>query len=185
MRWSSSPENSAGVLRPERYFSNSPRPARKDSGLDRGGCQSETRSFGTQKRKPRKPRQFTMLRVSLLKDFVILQEFTDLGEEVILLVVVVRLDKFVPGERVSDEICLVLLTKAYSLMPDRVVATDNAVVQQGHMGCARGEDVGLLGLELGSGNQLHRGIRPGIGGCLRSHGEGCATEQKPNHQDGY
>jgi len=71
------------------------------------------------------------------------------------------------------------------LVPDRVVAADDAVVQQGHMGCARGEDVGLLGLELGRGNQLHRGIGPGVGGCLRSHGEGRATEQKPDQQDGY
>jgi len=50
-----------------------------------------------------------MLLVGLHKDGLVAQHLLDLGEQGGLLVVVVRLDKLVPGEGVADKVGFVLV----------------------------------------------------------------------------
>lgn len=104
----------------------------------------------------------TMLLVCFCKNGLVLQQFLDLGEERGLLIIVVRLDKLDPGKAVTGKVGPVSFGHDPSLVVDGVVAAEDRVVwvvisaihsvrsgicrahtQQGHVGCARGEEVGL------------------------------------------
>ena len=119
---SSSPEKSAGLLRPVRYVSNSARPPRKDSAV-RKPCQP---AFG--RPSARFPQELTMLLMSFPKYRFVPQQLLDLGEERGLLVVMVRLDKLEPGEAVPNKVGLVLVENERGLVVDGIVATEDRVV---------------------------------------------------------
>ena len=122
----------------------------------------------------------TMFLVCLLKHRLVLQQLLNLCKQRLFLIVVMRLDKLVPDQRISDEVGLVVVEKVGGLLIDGVVAAEDRVVEEGHVGSTRGKDVGLFGLELRRRDELHRTIGPGLGGCDRSHIVGCATEEKAN-----
>jgi len=84
-----------------------------------------------------------MLVVRLLKNGLIVQHLLHFGKQILLLVVVVRLDKLVPREAVPDERCLVFVEDVGRLLVDRVVAAEDRVVQKGHVRRTGREDVGL------------------------------------------
>lgn len=84
-----------------------------------------------------------MLLVSCGPDRIITQQVLDLGEQIILLIVVVRLDEAEPCLRVSNEGGLVGVLNVRGLEVDGVEATDDGVVQKTHVGCTSREEVGL------------------------------------------
>lgn len=124
-----------------------------------------------------------MLLVRLFKDGLVLQQLLHLGEERLLLVIVVGLDEFVPDQSISDKIGLVLVQEVWCLLVDGVVAAEDRVVQERHMGCAGRKDVGLFGLVLRSGDELHGPIGPGMGRWNCGHLEGSATEEEADDHE--
>lgn len=104
-----------------------------------------------------------MLAVRLLEDCPILEQVFDLFEERLLLVIVVRLDQLVPSQGVPHEIGLVVFLNVRGLEPNGVVASQNGVVQQGHVRGAGREQVSLPCGHVVSNNRLraiHGGLRP-------------------------
>lgn len=70
-----------------------------------------------------------MLLVRLGPDRLVVEQLLDLLEEHLLLVVVVRDDKLVPGQAVADEVGLVGVRDVRGLEVDAVVAAQDGVVQ--------------------------------------------------------
>lgn len=69
-----------------------------------------------------------MLLVRLGPDGLVIQHPLDLGEQRRLLVIVVRLHKLVPRQRVADEIGLIDIFDVGRLLVDGVVAAEYRVV---------------------------------------------------------
>lgn len=84
-----------------------------------------------------------MLLVRLLEDGLVLEKLLDLGEQGLLLVIVVRLDELKPSQRVADEVGLVRILDVWCLQVDAVVTSEDGIVQQRHMRCASTEEVCL------------------------------------------
>ncbi len=61
----------------------------------------------------------------------------------LLLIIVVRLDELVPRQSVAHEIGLVCLLDVRGLLEDRVVASEDRIVEVAHVRCAGGKEVGL------------------------------------------
>lgn len=87
-----------------------------------------------------------MLLMRLSPHLLVGELLRHLGKQVLLLVVVVRLDELVPRERVPDKVGLVGLLDVRRLVPDGVVAADDAVVKHAHVARASREHVGLAGV---------------------------------------
>lgn len=85
-----------------------------------------------------------MLLVRLGKDIFVVQQVLDLGEERLLFVIVVGLDKLEPGLGVSHKVCLVGPLDQWGLVVDGVVSTEDRVVQQAHVRRTGREEVGLF-----------------------------------------
>ena len=86
-----------------------------------------------------------MLLVRLGPDVLVAQKLLYLGKKGCFFVVMVRLDKLEPGKRVPYEVCLVCLLDMWSLLPNRVVAAEDAIVEEAHVRRARREHVCLQG----------------------------------------
>lgn len=84
-----------------------------------------------------------MLLVRLVKDGLVVEELLDLGEQGLLLVIVVRLDELKPGQGVADEVGLVRVLHVWCLQVDAVVSSKDGIVQQGHMCRTCTKEVGL------------------------------------------
>lgn len=84
-----------------------------------------------------------VLLVRALPDGGVLEHLLDLGEQRHFLVVVVRDDELVPGQAVSDEVGDVGGLDVRGLLVDGVETAENGVVEERHVGCAGGEEVGL------------------------------------------
>jgi hypothetical protein len=84
-----------------------------------------------------------MLMVCFLPDRVFTQKLLDLGEEIVLLIIMMRLDKLKPGLRIANKISLVGIFDVGSLEVDGVKASNNGVVQKGHVSGSCGEKIGL------------------------------------------
>lgn len=85
----------------------------------------------------------TVLLVRLVKDGLVVEELLDLGEQGLLLVIVVRLDELKPGQGVADEVGLVRVLHVWCLQVDAVVSSKDGIVQQGHMCRTCTKEVGL------------------------------------------
>lgn len=70
-----------------------------------------------------------MLLVCLVKYGLVIQQLLDLGEQRLLLIVMVRLDELEPGQGVTDEVGLIGILNVGRLEVDGVVATEDGVVQ--------------------------------------------------------
>ena len=86
-----------------------------------------------------------MFMMRLLPDRFFAEQFLDLGEEVVLLIVVVRLHKLEPGLGITDEISLVGVLNMRSLKVDGIESSNDGIVQKRHVSGTRGEKVGLRG----------------------------------------
>lgn len=84
-----------------------------------------------------------MLVVRLLPDRVFAEKLLDLGEKIVLLIIMVRFDKLEPGLGITDKVSLVCISYMRSLEIDGVEATDNGVVQKRHVSSTSGEKIGL------------------------------------------
>jgi len=76
---------------------------------------------------------------------LLVKDMLDLGEEFCFLVVVMAFHKPVPGEAVANKVRVVLGKNVWCLKIDRVEATKDGIVQQGHVGSAFGPYVILYG----------------------------------------
>lgn len=85
----------------------------------------------------------TMLLVCLLKDGLVVEKLLDLGEQGVLLIIVVRLDELKPSQGVPDKVGLVRVLDVWSLQVDAVITPEDRIVQQGHMCCACTKEVRL------------------------------------------
>lgn len=84
-----------------------------------------------------------MLMMGLVPYWLVTEKLLNLGEEVVLFVIVVRFDELEPSLRISNEIGLVGLLHMRSLEVDGIEATNNGIVQKCHVSCACGEEIGL------------------------------------------
>ena len=87
-----------------------------------------------------------MLMVRLGPHVLVVQKLLHLYKQHVLLVVVMRLDKLVPRQTVSHKVPHFRVLDVLGLVEDGVVPADDGVVQEGHVRCARGEQVGLSAL---------------------------------------
>jgi hypothetical protein len=85
----------------------------------------------------------TMFLVRLHEDGGVLQELLCLGEETGVLVISVRLQKFVPREAVPDKSGFVSVRDMSCLMVDRIIPAKERVMYHTHVACAAGEHVAL------------------------------------------
>lgn len=140
-----------------------------------------------------------MLLVSFRPDRLIAQQVLDLGEQIVLLIVVMRLDETEPCLRIPNESGLVLSFNIRCLEVDAVVAANDGIMQQSHVSCAGGENVGLFPNQypiiaarklsythpicriLRRCDELHRPIGPQLGRRRRLHHEGRATQKVGKH----
>lgn len=128
--------------------------------------------------------QHTMLFVGLFKDSFVIQEILNLGEQVQLLVIVVRLDEFEPRQGIAHKIGLVGVAYVRRLQINAIEATKDGIVQQRHVARARDENIAfgccvlltLIERIHGRLDQLHGPVSPGFGaGCgCGGHHEGRA-----------
>lgn len=84
-----------------------------------------------------------MLMVCFLPDRVFAKQLLDLGEEVVLLIVVMRFHKLEPGLGITNKVSLVGILDVGSLEVDGVEAPNDGVVQKGHMSGSCGKKIGL------------------------------------------
>lgn len=84
-----------------------------------------------------------MLLVRLSEDLLVLQQFLNLGEQGLLLVVVVRLHEFVPRQTIANKVGLVRISYVGGLVVDGIVAAENSVVEQRHVCRTGGEEICL------------------------------------------
>ena len=141
-----------------------------------------------------------MLLVRFSPDLPVIQHLLHLGEQVGLLVIMVRLDKAEPRQSITDKINLLGLLNVRGLQVDGVEATNDAVVEETHMSGSGGEEVcllkvisridqhrwilriekvskpNLLRLELRSGNEAHWLIGPSCRWWLYVHGSRGAVD---------
>lgn len=85
----------------------------------------------------------TVLLVCLFKDGLVFEKLLDLGEQGILLVIVVRLDELKPSQGVADEVRLVRILDMWCLQVNAVVPSKDGVVQKRHMRCTCTKEVRL------------------------------------------
>lgn len=85
----------------------------------------------------------TVLLVCVFKDGLVIEKLLDLGEQGLLLVIVVRLDELKPSQGVADEVGLVRVLDMWCLQVDAVVTSKDGVVQKRHMRCTCTEEVRL------------------------------------------
>jgi hypothetical protein len=78
------------------------------------------------------------------------QDIFDFREQLCFFVVVVAFHEAVPCPCVADEGRLVGGADMWGLQVDGVVATEDGVVDVGHVSCAGCEDVGLMGRLVGA-----------------------------------
>lgn len=86
-----------------------------------------------------------MLMMGLVPNWLVTEKLLDLGEEVVLLIIMVRLDELEPSLRISNEVGLVGILYVRSLEVDGIEATNNGIVQKRHVSGACGEEIGLPG----------------------------------------
>lgn len=84
-----------------------------------------------------------MLLVCLFEDVLVVEKLLDLGEQGLLLVIVVRLDELKPSQGVADKVGLVRVLNVWGLQVNAVVSSEDGIVQQGHMCCASTKEVRL------------------------------------------
>jgi hypothetical protein len=84
-----------------------------------------------------------MLMMGLVPNWLVAEKLLDLGEEVVLLIIVVRFDKLEPSLRISNEVSLVGILHMRSLEVDGIEATNDGIMQKRHVSGACGEEIGL------------------------------------------
>ena len=95
-----------------------------------------------------------MFMMGLLPNRLFAKQLLDLWEEVVLLIVMVRLHKLEPGLRITDKVSLVGVLNMRSLEINGVEASNDGIVQKRHVGGTRGEKVGLREQEVSIGNDI-------------------------------
>jgi hypothetical protein len=81
--------------------------------------------------------------MGLVPNWLVTEKFLNLGEEVVLLIIVVRLDKFEPSLRITNEVGFVGVLYMRSLEVDGIEATNDGIMQKRHVSGACGEKIGL------------------------------------------
>lgn len=139
-----------------------------------------------------------MLLVRLSPHSFIPKQVLHLGEQILLLIVMMGLDKTEPGLRVSDKVGLVGILDMRGLEVDGVEATDDGIVEKSHVSGACRKEIrlqfikvsymsngdgswvsaaDLLGLVLRRHNELHGPISPLLGRRGRHPGVRRITEE--------
>jgi hypothetical protein len=95
-----------------------------------------------------------MFMMRLLPDRLFPKQFLDLGEEVVLLIVMVRLHKLEPGLGIADKVSLVRVFNMRSLEVNGIKSSNDGIVQKRHVGGTCGEKVSLQRQKVSIGNDI-------------------------------